>query len=369
MPITLGTNIAAYSTRMQLNKVTDGLGGIFQKLSTGQRINKAGDDAAGLVISQNMEAKILGSKQAMQNIQTAKSFLTIAEDGMVTINDHFQRINDLLTNMANDTNDIDSRTAAIREIIERLNEINRIAESTNFNGMSMLDGSVESIVVQMGPDFDQETSALNISSALTDCHVSSFNAELPENLDPDVLTSYEVTVDGVKRAIIPNPDTSSTKKWVFADDGEEYEGSDTPTERIIVRNPDEFTGGYVYKDTLEDDAGPTKYAGKTDGLEAKSFKPTNVNCRAYMATIQSAISKIATQRGLLGAYENRMESSYDSLTTRVESLESAKLPYTDTDIAQEATSMTRSQILQQVNVAVLSNSNITQQLALSLLGG
>lgn len=369
MAITLGTNIASYSTRIQLNKVSDSLGSVFQNLSTGQKINSAGDDAAGLVISQNMDAKIRGSKQAMQNIQTAQSFLTIAEDGMVAVSEHFQRINDLLTNMANDTNDIDSRTAAIREVIERLNEINRLAESTNFNGMSMLDGSSKSIVVQMGPDSDEKTSTLEISNALTDCHVSAFSADLPENLDPDILTSYQVTVDGVKRAVIPNPNTSSTKKWVFADDGKEYTGTDDPTERVIVRNPNTYEGGYVYQDTLGDAAGPTKYVGKTDGLTAEKFDPTNENCRAYMKTIQEAISKIATQRGLLGAYENRMQSSYDSLTTRIESLESAKVPYTDTDIAEEATALTQKQILEQINVAVLSSTNTTQQLALSLLGG
>lgn len=373
MAVTLGTNIASFSTRMQLNRVSDSLSSIYERLSTGTKINVAGDDAAGLVISQNMEAKIRGSKQAMQNIQTAQSFLTVAEDGMVSISDHFQRINDLLTNMANDTNDIDSRTAAIREIIERLNEINRLAESTDFNGMKMLDGSLKNIVVQMGPDDDKPTSTLNISNALTDCHVKAFGATLPAALDPDILTSYEVTVTvngaSVKRAVIPNPDSTSNNKWVFADDGEPYTGAANPTERIIVRNPNSYEGGYVYQDTLDEDE-PTKYVGKTTGLKTSDdFDPSNTNCRAYMSVIQTAIATIATQRGLLGAYENRMQSSYDSLSTRVESLEEAKVPYTDTDIAEEATKLTQKQILQQINVAVLSNANTSQQIALSLLGG
>ena len=88
-----------------------------------------------------------------------------------------------------------------------------------------------------------------------------------------------------------------------------------------------------------------------------------------MEIVQAAISEISTRRGLLGAYENRMESSYEAMTTRVESLETAKVPYTDTDIAQTATEMMQSQILQQINVSVLQNANVTQQLALSLLGG
>ena len=193
MAITLGTDIASYSTRMQLNRVSDNLSNSFKKLSTGQKINSAGDDSAGLVISQNMQAKIDGSKQAMQNIQTAQSFLTIADNGMVSISEHFQRINNLMTNMANDTNDIDSRTAQIREVIERLSEIDRLAKSTNFNGMSMLDGSAKSIIVQMGAGYDKATSSLDISTALSDCHISAYNAELPGVLNPNaVINNYKV---------------------------------------------------------------------------------------------------------------------------------------------------------------------------------
>ena len=288
MAITLGTNVPAFVTRMKLNSVTSDLTSTMERLSTGLRINKAGDDAAGLVISENMKAFISSSKQAMNNIQTAENYLNVAEDGMVSISDHFQRINDLLTNMANDTNDINSRTAAVREIVERLDEINRLAESTNFNGRTMLDGSANNaqIIVQMGPD-ETELSTLDISPALTDCHVSALGALLPDNLNPD--------------------------------------------------DP--------------------------------AFDPTNENCRAYMAMVQDAISEITTRRGLLGAYENRMESSYDSLSIRIESLESAKSIYTDTDIAEEATNLTSQQIMQQINVSILSVANSMQQTALSLLGG
>lgn len=328
MAITLGTNIPSYTTRMNLNSVTSKLTGTFEKLSTGLKINRASDDAAGLVISENMEAFIRGSKQAQANIENAKSFLTVAEDGMVSISDHFQRINDLLVNMANDSNDTDSRTASAREIIERLEEIDRLADSTNFNGKTMLDGSVDSIIVQMGPD-DSKESILDISSALTDCHVESLKALLPGNLNPDALKLANGDI------IIPKEEVQ--------DDG-------------TVK-----TKYYLEKDNSE-------YAGTTTGLES-AFDPTNENCRAYMKSIQDAIAQIATRRGLLGAYENRMDSSYDSMTTRIESLEAAKSVYTDTDIAQEATNMITQQIMQQYNVAILSNSNTIPQLALSLLGG
>ena len=312
MAITLGTNIPAFISRMYLNSANSSLTTTMERLSSGKKINNAGDDAAGLVISENMSALVRGSKQAMANIQNAESFLTVAEDGMIAISDHLQRVNDLLVNMANDTNDVESRTAAVREIIERIDEINRLADSTNFNGRNMLDGSVDKIIVQMGPD-STETSILDISSALTDCHTEALDVDLPAVLNPDAL----IYNDGTDKIAIPNPDGA----------------------------------GYVDSET------------------GAPVDASNENCRAYMEKIQAAISKLSTNRGLLGAYENRMESSYDSLSTRIESLESAKSLYVDTDIAEESTNFAQQQIMQQINISILSSANSMQQNALALLGG
>ena len=88
-----------------------------------------------------------------------------------------------------------------------------------------------------------------------------------------------------------------------------------------------------------------------------------------MEKVQAAISALSTRRGMLGAYENRMQSSYDSMSTRIESLESAKSVYVDTDIAEESTNFVQQQIMQQINISILSNANSLQQSALALLGG
>ncbi len=325
MAITLGTNIPAFVSRMYLNSTSTSLTETMERLSSGKKINSAGDDAAGLVISENMEALVRGSKQAMTNIQTAESFLAISEDGMVSISDHLQRINDLLVNMANDTNDIESRTAAVREIIERIDEINRLAESTNFNGRTMLDGSAKEIYVQMGPD-ESETSYIEISSALTDCHTEALDVDLPAVLNPDAL-KYN---DGDDKIAIPNPD------------GTGYVDSETGDPVAQITDPNDFES---------------------------AFDPSNENCRAYMEKVQAAISELSTRRGMLGAYENRMQSSYDSLSTRIESLESAKSVYVDSDIAEESTNFAQQQIMQQINISILSSANAMQQSALALLGG
>ncbi len=348
MAITLGTNIPSYNARTSLNDVSSKLARTMEKLSSGLKINRAGDDAAGLVISKNMEALIRGSKQAQFNIQNASSFLTTAEDGMVSIGDHLQRINDLLVNMANDTNDINSRKAAVDEIIERINEINRLADSTNFNGKTMLGKKEdnEKIIIQMGPD-DTPTSVLDISPALTDCHTyeKGLDVDLPLNLNPHA--KYAVDADG-NRAVVDNtPVLTYVPKEFVEDDGS----------KKIYYIPDGD------KDTARA-IGEAAY----NALGGTEFDPTNLNCRKYMKDIQAAISTLSTNRGLLGAYENRMDSAYDAMSIRIASLETAKSYYTDTDIAEEATNMSAQQIMQQYNVAILANANTLPQLALSLIG-
>jgi flagellin-like hook-associated protein FlgL len=192
----------------------------------------------------------------------------------------------------------------------------------------MLDGSVDKFVVQMCPD-ETDASVLDISRALTNCHIDSLNALLPGNLNPDALKLANGDV------IIPQKEVQ--------DDG-----------TILTKY-------YYEKDGAE-------YNGATTGLET-AFDPTNQNCRAYMEKVQDAIAELSTRRGLLGAYENRMDSSYDSMSTRIESLEAARSVYTDTDVAEAATAMSTQQIMQQYNVAILANTNTLPQLALSLIGG
>lgn len=332
MAITLGTNLPSIRSQGELNRVTFDLSDVMQRISTGLKINKAADDAAGLVISQNMEAVIRSSDQASANIQTASSFLKVAEDGMVSISDHYQRINDLLENMANDTNDVTSRTASIDEIIERLKEINRLADSTNFNGRKMLAGDKQSIVIQIGTTPD-DISTLDISSALSNCHTSAdlgMGTDIPYFLVP-----------GAKIKTEPAPGTS-------------YNEVD-----YIKPNPNGT--GYVDKDG-NPVADPSAYT-------IDAFNPNNANCRKYMGKIQEAISDLSSKRGLIGAYENRMDSAYDSLNSRIESLKDAKGVYTDTDIAKEATNLVNKQILQQLNISMLTMANNIQQNALALLGG
>ncbi len=308
MAISVNTNVPSLIAQNSLNRSLSALEKAMQQLTTGKKINNAGDDAAGLVISENMRAQINGSNRAMDNVQDAQNFAAVAEGGMITIGNHLQRINELLIQGANDTNSVASRKAILVEVKQRLDDINVIAQSTQFNGRTMLDGTFDPndpdkrFIVQIGAysdtqNADDPLNTLDISGAFTDCHLSTLGIGT---------TTDTGTVDGI---ILP---------------------------------PE-----------LDPDSG--------------DFDPTGDNFRLYMDTVQAAITNVTEARGLLGGYLNRMTSTYDNLSITVENITTAKSRITDTDVAEASSEMIKQQILEQVSGSMLTQANQLPSLALSLI--
>ena len=305
MAISVNTNVPSLIAQNSLNRSLSAMEKAMQQLTTGKRINNAGDDAAGLVISENMRVQINGSNKAMDNVQDAQNFAAVAEGGMITIGDHLQRINELLIQGANDTNSAESRQAILVEVKQRLEDINVIAQSTQFNGRTMLDGTFgdagESFIVQIGPysdtqNADNPLNTLDISGAFADCHLSTLG----------IGTTTGAAYDGIILPAELDPD-----------------------------NP--------------------------------AFDPTGDNFRLYMDTIQAAITNVTEARGLLGGYLNRMTSTYDNLSITVENMTTAKSRITDTDVAEASSEMIKQQILEQVSGSMLTQANQLPSLALSLI--
>ena len=308
MAISVNTNVPSLIAQNSLNRSLSAMEKAMQQLTTGKRINNAGDDAAGLVISENMKVQINGSNKAMDNVQDAQNFAAVAEGGMITIGDHLQRINELLIQGANDTNSTESRKAILVEIKQRLDDINIISQATQFNGRTMLDGSFDpndpdkQFIVQIGPysdtaNPDNPLNTIDISGAFADCHIS-------------VLGIGTTTDSGTVNGIMLPPEL----------------------------DPDD-----------------------------PAFDPTGDNFRLYMDTIQAAVGTVTDARGLLGGYLNRMTANYDNLSIMVENLTTAKSRITDTDVAEASSEMIKQQILEQVSGSMLTQANQLPSLALSLI--
>lgn len=318
MALTINTNVPSLIAQNNLNRNIGGLEKAMVSLSTGLRINHAGDDAAGLAIAERAKCQIRGSNKAMDNIQDAKNFINVAEGGMISAGEHLQRINELCIQAASDMYNADGRKSLFTEIKQRLAEIDAIANGLQFNGQKLLDGSLSKMVIQIGAYSDttggSQINTLDIAPALTNCNLTNLGAG----------KNAYTAIDGI-----------TLPSWLDVDDAD-----------------------WALVSTID------------DGPAAAGVPPHFGDAiRDYMVGIRNAMDDLTQARGLIGAFTNRMDSTYDNLAITVENLEVAKSRITDVDVAKASASMVKYQILQQSTTAVLSQANQIPSLALSLIGG
>ena len=163
-------NLTAMNTSRQLNGVTGALSKSTEKLSSGYKINRAGDDAAGLSISEKMRSQIRGLNKASSNAQDGISLIQVAEGALNETHSILQRMNELATQAANDTNTSTDRTAIQQEVDQLTSEINRIQSTTQFNTMNLLDGTFTGKSLQVGSICGQ-----SIGISISNMNASSLN--------------------------------------------------------------------------------------------------------------------------------------------------------------------------------------------------
>ncbi len=167
MAIIVNTNLSALKTQNNLNYATTTLNSSLERLSTGYKINSASDDAAGMFIANGLTTQINGSKIALSNVSTGTNVLNTAEGDLDTIMDHLYRIRDLATQASNSIYDKDSQDAMLAEVNARLEEIDRVAAASNFNGLNLLDGSLTSMRLQVGANADVDANSILVTGVFT----------------------------------------------------------------------------------------------------------------------------------------------------------------------------------------------------------
>jgi flagellin len=167
MPITINTNIGSINAQRNVDANSAALGKSLERLASGFRINRAGDDAAGLQISESLRAQIRGSKQALQNAQDGINVLNIADGAQSVIQDNLQRVRELTVQAANDTLASAQRTAIATEITQRLSDVDRVANSTTFNGVNLLStASPSSYFIQLGANNSATNDRIDVVGGL-----------------------------------------------------------------------------------------------------------------------------------------------------------------------------------------------------------
>ena len=289
MSITINTNVTSLVVQKNLNAAQSQLDTSIERMTTGYKINSAKDDAAGLSIATNLATKIRGSEQAQSNIQQAGNLLSTAEGDITNISSQIDRIRELSVQAANGVNSTESMTAIKKEVEARVAEINKIAASSEFNGVSLLNGSgtlaSNGLRLQIGSDSEAATNSISITG---------------------VFGNAAATAIG----LVGSSATFSTVSAAFAN-------SSTAAQ--------------------------------------------------FIADCDSALSDLTTRRTLIGAYQNRLDSTFDALDTSIENLSSSKSTIMDTDVASESSTYTKAQILQQAAASLLASANQTPSIALSLI--
>lgn len=205
MAIVVNNNISSLIAQRNLSQNTQGLSKSFERLSSGYRINKASDDAAGLSISENLRAQIRGNDQALNNIQDGVNLLQIAEGGLTVINENLQRIRELSVQAANETYGTTEKSAILNEINQRLEDMTRVAKTAQFNGIPLLTAAASQTILQIGADAVASVNTLNITPALPDVSSSTLGINIsvqPEDWSSDMIRSYLGQIDSALKFVV-----------------------------------------------------------------------------------------------------------------------------------------------------------------------
>lgn len=189
MAIIVNTNLSALMTQNNLNKASNSLNTALERMSTGYKINSAKDGAANMFVATNLEKQINGSKIAQSNVSMGINVLDTVEGDLDVILDNLNRIRDLTVQASNGIYDDDSKEALANEVSARMDEITRVVEASNFNGLQLLNGSIANdLRLQVGADSDAAANSISISK---DIFASKNAQEL--GLDPTNITTAFAT--------------------------------------------------------------------------------------------------------------------------------------------------------------------------------
>jgi flagellin len=386
MGMQINTNMAANNAYRSLSNTQTDLSKSLEKLSSGLRINRAGDDAAGLALSEGLKSQIGGLSVAARNAQDGIGAVQTAEGGLNQAQSILQRLRDLGVQAANDTNNSESRGAIKTEADSLVSELGRIGASTNFNGAQLLDGSkngAAALNFQVGANGD---AASQISVDLSTANVSKI-ANALKGLDATgAALPSKGSVDGVKftaaSAGVYTVSQAGGKSFDVTLDGTEADQTAIAAKFTAAVGADftvtEAAGtGIKIESAASGNAGAVTVSAKSGDPLAQGGTSTNAgvaldftSAKAAQASIElvtGQITSVSSARAELGASQNRLESAVQTINVAKENLTASNSRIRDTDMAEEMVKFTRNNILSQAGTAMLAQANQSNQGVLQLL--
>jgi flagellin len=394
MGLSINNNTAAFNAYRNLSVTQNDLSKSLEKLSSGFRINRAADDAAGLAISEGLRSQVGGLKQASRNAQDGISVVQTAEGALTESHAILQRMRDL-TVQASNTGGLneDAKKNIQAEMSELKSELTRISDTTKFNGTKLLDGAYDG-TFQVGANVG-ETINVKISTAMgaaglgvddVDVTAAAQDGYVAGLKEGDVKTAATFSKSTTASSVDLSTLTALTVNGedVLADktaagiaaaiNGNSAAGAaaevDSDGNLVITAT----TAGAA-ADTLAISATGASLGTASEGAEAVLATAADVTANEALASgadqalraIDTAIASVSTVRAELGAKQNRFDHTIKNLTVATENLSASESRIRDTDMAQEMVSFTRAQILSQAGTSMLAQANQLPQGVLSLL--
>nr|WP_235993045.1 flagellin [Heyndrickxia sporothermodurans] len=361
----------------------------MEKLSSGLRINRAGDDAAGLAISEKMRGQIRGLDQASKNAQDGISLIQTAEGALNETHDILQRMRELAVQSANDTATTTDRKKIQKEFNQLIDEIDRIGDNTEFNTQKLVDGTFTG-KFHIGANENQnitlsitsmksnnlgtkaEYSSTNAVGAVGSLDFAATNGKVTiGNTTVELTDDYSNNMEGLAAKL--NAAFSQTEGVTVTAQGGNliYKGATdfgTPT----YADGTTGTGGGALLGTANAAANSTPGGAllstlKDTALGGTAGVQTQAGANSAITAVNNAIEKVSAERSKLGAYQNRLEHSINNLNTSSENLTAAESRIRDVDMAKEMMNQTKNSILSQAAQAMLAQSNQMPQGVLQLL--
>jgi flagellin len=402
-------NLSAMNANRMLNVTTSAQSKSTEKLSSGYKINRAADDAAGLSISEKMRKQIKGLTQASSNAQDGVSAVQTAEGALTEVHSMLQRMNELAVQSSNGTNSQTDRKAIQDEIDQLTSEIDRVSETTKFNETYLLKGDSTTTT---------KASFMKSNYAIKDGVKLYLEGEIDDakNLTGDKLKEAIASGKKIYTEVAGAGKQDKNTKNTLAVKGSDYayvtklydkKGNAVTAEQIIAKkNADgtdaatdgyftseggkgvavaataaaNYTEGYDVNGAISfslhvgaDSSADNKIAVKIDSMSAKGIGvyglkvDTEDDATAAIDRIAEAVQKVSSQRSTLGAAQNRLEHTIANLDNVVENTTSAESRIRDTDMAQEMVNYSKNNILAQAGQSMLAQANQANQGVLSLL--
>lgn len=368
MGLRINTNVSALNAHRQLGMTDANMSRAMERLSSGYRINRAKDDAAGLAISQKLNTQARSNEVASRNTTQANSMLQVAEGGADQIHNILLRLKELATQASSSNNttnlsDINNEATALKS------EIDRIANSTTYMGTSLLTGygvkcatdTLSAVGVAYG---------LDVSGAAA--HTFSVVATT------SVVMTMTDTTTGVSQAITRTEGAAQT--FNFSTFGIKFNLTAAANSVNLISVASALSDMVISTNSATFQIGDQNTSNyqisfQIDDMQQAAISVTGVDLTSLAAaqtaltSIDNAIAAVSTSRGKIGALQNRLDFTFANLQTATENISAAASVIKDVDMAAEMVTFTKTQILMQAGTAMLGQANMASQGVLSLIGG